>query len=95
MLISEKNQYSKSGYHPDSSLKIHFHVSKITKNAKIDKKGKSVENLGGVNRGALRDQQGINRGSTGINPAPPPSAPSNTAPPRLSSPEGDRWPPYN
>ena len=47
MLITEKNQYPKSGYHPDSSLKTHFHISKITKSAKIDKKGKSVENLGG------------------------------------------------
>ena len=46
MLISEKNQYSKSGYHPDSTLKTHFHVSKITKSDKIVKKGKSVENLG-------------------------------------------------
>ena len=50
MLISEKNQYSKSGYHPDSSLKTYFHVSKITKSAKIVKEGKSVENRGGVNR---------------------------------------------
>ena len=69
MLITEKNQYSKSGYHPDSTLKTHFHISKIRKSDKIVKKGKSVENLGGVNRGPLRinrgstgDQQGINRG---------------------------------
>ena len=47
MLISEQNQYSKSGYHPDSSLKTHFHISKIRKGDKIVKKGKSVENLGG------------------------------------------------
>ena len=58
MLITEKNQYPKSGYHPDSTLKTHFHISKIRKSDKIVKKGKSVENLrGGVNRGPLRDQQ--------------------------------------
>ena len=44
MLISEKKQYSKSGYHPDSTLKTHFHVSKITKSGKIVKKGKYVYN---------------------------------------------------
>ena len=46
MLISEKNLYLKSGYHPDSTSKTHFHVSKVTKSDKIVKKGKSVENLG-------------------------------------------------
>ena len=51
MLITEKNQYPKSGYHPDSTLKTHFHISKITKSDKIVKKGKSVENLGGLTGG--------------------------------------------
>ena len=47
MLITEKNQYPKSSYHPDLTLKTHFHISKITKSDKIVKKGKSVENLRG------------------------------------------------
>ena len=47
MLITEKNQYPKSVYHPDSTLKTHVHISKIRKSDKIYKKGKSVENLGG------------------------------------------------
>ena len=51
MLITEKNQYPKSGYHPDSTLKTHFHISKIRKSDKIVKKGKSVENLGGLTGG--------------------------------------------
>ena len=53
MLICEKNQYSNSCYHPDSSSKTNFHVLKITKSAKIDKKGKSVENLGEVENAIL------------------------------------------
>ena len=47
MLITEKNQYSKSGYHPDSSLKTRFHVSKITKSAKIIKKMQICQGSGG------------------------------------------------
>ena len=47
MLISEKNQHLKSGYHPDSTSKTHFHVSKITKSDKILKKRQICRESGG------------------------------------------------
>ena len=40
MEISEKNQYPNSCYHPDSSLKVDFYISKIIKKSvKKRKKG--------------------------------------------------------
>ena len=56
MLISEKNQYSKSGYHRDSSLKTHFHVSKITKSDKIVKKKANLSRICGKVENAILRQ---------------------------------------
>ena len=60
MKFNKDTQYPNSCYHPDSTLKAHFHISKVAKSADIDKKGKSVKNLGGltgVPKGINRDQQ--------------------------------------
>ena len=57
---SEKNQYPNSCYHPDSSSKVDFYISKITKSAKKQKKGLLTPKIQGVNRGLLR---GATRGN--------------------------------
>ena len=60
-----KNHYPISGYHPDSNLKLDFYISKSIKKDKKQNQGLLTLKIQGGDRGFLRDQHGINGGSTG------------------------------